>query len=92
MYRFVIRSPGRRAQYHQLPTISWTPTELELLARRLRTSAAISVFARWLIPRHAAQLQDAVTDGKITLRVKLFDNDDERRAYRPLPTRPQGIQ
>jgi hypothetical protein len=89
MYRFVIRSPGRRAQYHQLP---WTPTELELLARRLRTSAAISVFARWLIPRHAAQLQDAVTDGKIILWVKLFDNDDERRAYRPLPTRPQGIQ
>jgi hypothetical protein len=38
----------------------------------------------WLIPRHAAQLEQAVAAGKIVLWVQLFDNDDERRACRIL--------
>lgn len=38
----------------------------------------------WLIARHAANLQQAVEDGKILLWVQLFDNDDERRACHSL--------
>jgi hypothetical protein len=34
----------------------------------------------WLIPRHTAQLQDAVDGGKILLRIRLADGADERRA------------
>jgi hypothetical protein len=46
-----------------------------------------SALAHWLIPRHAAQLEEAVAAGKIVLWVQLFDNDDERRAYRSLLAR-----
>jgi len=38
----------------------------------------------WLIPRHAAQLQRTVENGKIVAWVGLADHDDERRAYRAL--------
>jgi hypothetical protein len=41
----------------------------------------------WLIAHHATQLQEAVATGKIILWVQLFDNDDERRAYRSLLAR-----
>ena len=52
------------------------------LAWRLALGAPTlhSALAHWLIPRHAAQLQRAVEDGRIILWVQLFDNDDERRA------------
>jgi hypothetical protein len=46
-----------------------------------------SALAHWLIPRHAAQLQGAVENGRIILWVQLFDNDDERRAYQSLLAR-----
>jgi hypothetical protein len=59
------------------------------LAWRLALGAPTlhSALAHWLIPRHAAQLQGAVQDGKIILWVQLFDNDDERRAYQSLLAR-----
>ena len=41
----------------------------------------------WLIPRHAAQLEQAVVAGKFILWVQLFDNDDERLASRSLLAR-----
>jgi hypothetical protein len=56
------------------------------LAGRLASGATTLKVAlgRWLIARHAAHLQQAVEEGKILLWVQLFDNDDERRAYRSL--------
>jgi hypothetical protein len=55
------------------------------LGRDARTLA--SALGHWLIPRHAAQLQDAVAAGKIVLWVQLLDNDEERRACRSLLAR-----
>jgi hypothetical protein len=46
-----------------------------------------SALGHWLVPRHAAQLQEAVAAGKIILWMQLFDNDDERHAYRSLLAR-----
>ena len=46
-----------------------------------------AALGQWLIPRHAAQLQEAVSAGKVILWAQLFDNDDERRAYRSLLAR-----
>ena len=59
------------------------------LAWRLALGAPTlqSALAHWLIPRHAAQLQGAVDNGRIILWVQLFDNDDERRAYQSLLAR-----
>jgi len=59
------------------------------LAARLsaRADTLASALGRWLIPRHALQLQDAVAAGKIILLVQLFDNADEQRAYRSLLAR-----
>jgi hypothetical protein len=59
------------------------------LAARLDANAdtLASALGRWLIPRHAVQLQDAVAAGKIVLLVQLFDNDGERRACRSLLAR-----
>jgi hypothetical protein len=56
------------------------------LARRFASGATTmkAALGRWLIPRHAALLQQAVEEGKILLWVQLFDNDDERRAYQSL--------
>lgn len=56
------------------------------LAGRLASGATTlkAALGRWLIPRHAAHLQQAVEEGKILLWVQLFDNEDERRAYRSL--------
>ena len=55
------------------------------LAGKAETLAA--ALGCWLIPRHAAQLEQAVSAGKFILWVQLFDNDDERRAYRSLLAR-----
>jgi hypothetical protein len=59
------------------------------LAWRLALGAPTlkSALAHWLIPRHAAHLQNAVEHGRIVLWLQLFDNDDERRAYRSLLAR-----
>jgi len=59
------------------------------LAARLAAKAdtLASALGHWLIPRHAAQLQEAVAAGKIILWMQLFDNDDERHAYRSLLAR-----
>ena len=59
------------------------------LAERLRMGAKTltAALGHWLIPRHAAQLQGAVCAGKVILWAQLFDNDDERRAYRSLLAR-----
>ena len=59
------------------------------LADRLAMGAEtlMAALGHWLIARHAAQLQEAVAAGKIILWVQLFDNDDERRAYRILLAR-----
>jgi hypothetical protein len=56
------------------------------LAGRLASGATTmkAALGRWLIPRHAAHLQQAVDEGKILLWVQLFDNDEERRAYQSL--------
>ena len=61
----------------------------ERLAWRLALGAPTLQVAlgHWLIPRHAAQLQSAVNDGRIILWVQLFDNEDERRAYQSLLAR-----
>jgi hypothetical protein len=61
----------------------------ECLAERLRMGAGTltAALGHWLIPRHAAQLQEAVSAGKVILWAQLFDNDDERRAYRSLLAR-----
>lgn len=56
------------------------------LASRFASGATTmkAALGRWLIPRHAALLQQAVEEGKILLWVQLFDNEDERRAYQSL--------
>ena len=61
----------------------------QCLVERLRAGAPTLKVAltHWLIPRHAAQLQEAVEAGRIILWVQLFDNEDERRAYRSLLAR-----
>jgi hypothetical protein len=38
----------------------------------------------WLIPRHAAHLQDAVQSGKILFWIRVTDPEDEQRACRTL--------
>jgi hypothetical protein len=59
------------------------------LAQRLGMGAEtlMAALSHWLIPRHAALLQDAAAAGKIILWVQIFDNDEERRAYRSLLAR-----
>jgi hypothetical protein len=59
------------------------------LTARLAANAdtLASALAHWLIPRHAVQLQNAAAAGKIILLVQLFDDEDERRAYRSLLAR-----
>ena len=61
----------------------------QCLAERLRAGAPTLKVAltHWLIPRHAAQLQEAVEAGRIILWVQLFDSEGERRAYRSLLAR-----
>lgn len=58
----------------------------ECLAARLRagTPTLKAALGHWLIPRHAAQLQDAVERGKIVLWVRLFDGEDELLVCRSL--------
>jgi len=59
------------------------------LAERSRMGAETltAALGQWLIPRHAAQVQEAVSAGQVILWAQLFDNDDERRAYRSLLAR-----
>lgn len=45
-----------------------------------------SALTTWLIPRHAAQLQQTVNNGQIVVWVQLRDPEDERRACRTLLT------
>jgi hypothetical protein len=61
----------------------------ERLAQRLALGApSLQVaLSHWLIPRHAAQLQNTVQDGRLVLWVQLFDAEDERRAYQALLAR-----
>jgi hypothetical protein len=56
------------------------------LAARLRTGAVTlqAALSRWLIPRHAARLQEAVEGGCIVLWVQILDVESERRAYQSL--------
>lgn len=58
----------------------------ERLAERLRAGAPtlMAALSHWLIPRHAAELQQAVERGSILLWIQLFDLDGEHRAYRGL--------
>ena len=76
------------------------PSELEPIfctadpvAERIKKSANAgaptleAVLNHWLIPRHAAQLAEAVHGGKIIVFVQLSNDDDERRAYRCLLAR-----
>ena len=49
---------------------------------------------RWLIPRHAARLEDTVEGGGILLWVHVPDNESERRAYQSLlaqTSQPVGV-
>ena len=59
------------------------------LAERLGMGAETltAALGHWLIPRHAAQLQEAVSAGQVILWAQLLDNNDERRAYRSLLAR-----
>jgi hypothetical protein len=61
----------------------------ERLAGRLGTGAPTlkAALGRWLIPRHAAHLQDAVEGGKIVLWVQILDIESELRAYQSLLTK-----
>ena len=56
------------------------------LMERLRSGATSlkDALGLWLIPRHAAQFDNAVRAGKILLWIRLADADDERRAYQSL--------
>jgi hypothetical protein len=56
------------------------------LAERQRAGAPtlMAALSHWLIPRHAAELQQAVEQRQIVLWIQLFDIDDEHRAYRSL--------
>jgi hypothetical protein len=56
------------------------------LAARLDAGAPSlqAALTTWLIPRHAAQLQRMVDNGKIVLWVRLADHANEQRAYRTL--------
>jgi hypothetical protein len=70
--------------------IGCTPGPLaERLAAQLGAGAPSlkAALGQWLIPRHAAHLQERVEEGKIILWVQLFDVDDERRAYESLLNR-----
>jgi len=57
-----------------------------ILLDRLHAGARTleAALSRWLIPRHAAQLQDAVEAGRIVLWVQLFDSEGERRVCHSL--------
>ena len=59
------------------------------LAERARLGARTlqAALGHWLIARHAAQLAQAIQDRKIIVWVQLFNDDDERRAYRSLLAR-----
>lgn len=58
----------------------------ERLAGQLQAGAITlkSALSRWLIPRHAAEIENAVELGRIVLWIQLFDNEGEHRAYRRL--------
>jgi hypothetical protein len=43
-----------------------------------------TALSTWLIPRHALQLERAVEDGGVLIWVQLYNNEDERNAYRIL--------
>ena len=90
------RGMDQATRLHQLPfqdnpeLISCTSGPVaDRLARRLELGAPTLQVAlsHWLIPRHAAHIQEVVEDGRIVLWLQLFDNDDERRAYEVLLAR-----
>lgn len=67
-----------------------TPGRLaQRLLERLRAGAPTlqAALGHWLIPRHAAELQNTVEHGRIVLWIQLFDSEDEHRAYRSLLAR-----
>jgi hypothetical protein len=69
------------------PAIACTAGPLaDCLMDRLRSGATSlkEALGHWLIPRHAAQFENAVRAGKILLWIRLADADDERRAYQCL--------
>lgn len=61
-------------------------TLAQALAQRAGAGAASlqAALSHWLIPRHAAQLQAAVDQGRVVLWVQIVDSEAERRAYRSL--------
>lgn len=61
------------------------PVAVRLAARLGAGSKTLqAALSRWLIPRHAAQLQEAVEAGSIVLWVQIPDVESERRAYQSL--------
>jgi hypothetical protein len=73
--------PGNAAQI----ACSAGPIAKRLSARLSGAAQSLqAALVTWLIPRHAAQLQRWVEQGKIVVWVELSDHDDERRAYRAL--------
>jgi hypothetical protein len=58
----------------------------DLLTKRVRCGARTleEALDRWLIPRHAAELEGAVLAGKILYWISLADAEDEHRAYQTL--------
>jgi hypothetical protein len=62
------------------------------LTERLRSGADSlrDALGHWLIPRHAARLEDGVRAGKILFWIQVADSDGERRAYQSLSAHSSG--
>jgi hypothetical protein len=63
------------------PLASCLTERLRLGARNLKEA-----LGHWLVPRHAAQFQEAVDKGMILLWIRLDDAGEERNAYQSLLT------
>ncbi len=73
-----------------VPGISCTPGPIaSFLAARVDAGAPTlaAALGHWLIPRHAAQIQEAVERGAGVVWVQLFDGESERRVCRSLLAR-----
>lgn len=88
-----VRTHLPAAAYQALPIpgnqpLIWCTAGLlaERLAGKLLAGAPTlnAALGHWLIPRHAAEIADAVENGRIVLWVQLFDSEGEHRAYRSL--------
>ena len=62
----------------------WTSGRLPDGQTRSGATSLKDALGRWLILRHARQLEEAVCSGRILLWIRLTDADDERRAYQSL--------